>query len=975
MTAQFGARIDLTGPATIISDGGVGAILIGGSLTNLGSTANLTDVNILANGALIGLDATRTGTVATMTGGSITVSGDGIAGLYSDTNGVTNAINVKITTTGANTYGAFAEATIPGTPLVSPGGGTIHITGGSITTSGTGAFGVFAQGQQVMVPSTITLNDSAITTTGDGAVGYRADGGTITATNTTTQTSGASAPGGMLSNGGTVTINGGSVTTTGAGSFGFLVQQFTPVLGLNADPALPGVLLSPEPTLPNVLQISNATVNSAADAFHVEGAIANIAVSGSSVTSGNGVLLNTLSTGTTTLTAAASQLSGAITTDSSSTSGVTLQGNSTWTMTGSSNLSNLVNDSSTITFGRPVGDPTQLASYKTLSTTNYTGAGGTMGLNTFLGGDSSPSDKLVITTGGSASGSSLLRITNTGGPGAETTANGIAVVQAINGGTTAPGAFSLANPTNSIDVGFFQYRLFHGGVNGSNPADWFLRSDFVVPPPTTTPPTPTPPPAAIVPPASFPTTPPPDPLPPGVYPIIGPRVATYGVVQPIARQMGLTMLGTLHERIGDTLTTESADPFNEGWGRSGWARIFGQQINNRYQAFAEPSATGRLLGVQAGFDVWRGSFIPGHHDAAGVYFAYGNGTVDVNGLVTNAAATGYVFTNTGKLNLDAYSGGVYWTHYGPGGWYLDAVLQGTGYGGDATTVVSKLPTTGSGFVSSLEAGYPIPLAFGPRFILEPQAQIIYQHVGFRDAYDNISTVSLGSTSGTTGRLGVRGQWTIDTKDGMVWQPYLRANLWHDWGANAVLSSPGSAVQVPLLEAATRLEFAGGESLRISTNLSLYIQAGYEFAVGSSIARRNGVRGDVGLRYTIGQPPPPSPVAVPAAAAARSYLVFFAWDRATLTDRARQIVREAADNSAKVRYTRIEVDGSTDTSGTASYNQGLSVRRAEAVAADLVRDGVPRDAISIQGFGDTRLLVATGPGVREPQNRRVEIVLR
>ena len=80
--------------------------------------------------------------------------------------------------------------------------------------------------------------------------------------------------------------------------------------------------------------------------------------------------------------------------------------------------------------------------------------------------------------------------------------------------------------------------------------------------------------------------------------------------------------------------------------------------------------------------------------------------------------------------------------------------------------------------------------------------------------------------------------------------------------------------------------------------------------------------------------------VPAAAAARSYLVFFDWDKATLTDRARQIVKEAADNSTRVQYTRIEVNGYTDTSGTQQYNQGLSVRRARAVQAELVKDGVP-----------------------------------
>ena len=135
---------------------------------------------------------------------------------------------------------------------------------------------------------------------------------------------------------------------------------------------------------------------------------------------------------------------------------------------------------------------------------------------------------------------------------------------------------------------------------------------------------------------------------------------------------------------------------------------------------------------------------------------------------------------------------------------------------------------------------------------------------------------------------------------------------------------------------------------------------------------------IGLRYNFNQPPPPpppAPAAAPAPAPTRSYLVFFDWDKAALTDRARQIIKEAADNSTRVQYTRIEVNGYTDTSGTPKYNQGLSVRRAQAVAAELVKNGVPTNAITIQGFGDTHLLVPTGPGVREPQNRRVEIIIR
>jgi outer membrane protein OmpA-like peptidoglycan-associated protein len=135
---------------------------------------------------------------------------------------------------------------------------------------------------------------------------------------------------------------------------------------------------------------------------------------------------------------------------------------------------------------------------------------------------------------------------------------------------------------------------------------------------------------------------------------------------------------------------------------------------------------------------------------------------------------------------------------------------------------------------------------------------------------------------------------------------------------------------------------------------------------------------LGVRYAFNAappPPPPAPVAAPVREAARTYLVFFDWDRADLTDRARQIIAEAAQATTRVQVTRIEVSGHTDTSGTARYNQGLSVRRAQNVASELVRLGVPRQAITVQGFGESRPLVPTADGVREPQNRRVEIVLR
>ena len=103
-------------------------------------------------------------------------------------------------------------------------------------------------------------------------------------------------------------------------------------------------------------------------------------------------------------------------------------------------------------------------------------------------------------------------------------------------------------------------------------------------------------------------------------------------------------------------------------------------------------------------------------------------------------------------------------------------------------------------------------------------------------------------------------------------------------------------------------------------------------------------------------------------------MFFDWDRSDLSSRATQIIAEAATASTHVQVTRINVNGYTDTSGTPKYNQALSVRRAESVANELVKDGVSRNEIDIKGFGETHPLVQTGPGVREPQNRRVEIIL-
>ncbi|MDR3536750.1 MAG: OmpA family protein [Acetobacteraceae bacterium] len=225
-------------------------------------------------------------------------------------------------------------------------------------------------------------------------------------------------------------------------------------------------------------------------------------------------------------------------------------------------------------------------------------------------------------------------------------------------------------------------------------------------------------------------------------------------------------------------------------------------------------------------------------------------------------------------------------------------------------------------------------------------------------------------------------------------PYVGAGVGYEWAMDQNLHYTAFGQNfsgATKTEGAFAYQAIVGAALPIAAAPGLALTAEYRF-LGMTGDRTYGTTGGnlkfneeynhsvlLGVRYNFGQAPAPiaAPIAAPAPAVApaRSYLVFFDWDKATLTDRARQIISEAAANSTKVQYTKIEVNGYTDTSGTPKYNQGLSVRRAQAVAAELVKDGVPKAAISIQGFGDTHLLVPTGAGVREPQNRRVEIIIR
>lgn len=119
------------------------------------------------------------------------------------------------------------------------------------------------------------------------------------------------------------------------------------------------------------------------------------------------------------------------------------------------------------------------------------------------------------------------------------------------------------------------------------------------------------------------------------------------------------------------------------------------------------------------------------------------------------------------------------------------------------------------------------------------------------------------------------------------------------------------------------------------------------------------------------PPPPPP---PPAIIVRNFVVFFDFDKSNLSEEARQVVSSAVSAAKTSGAARITVTGHTDTVGSQRYNQRLSERRAESVKSEMVRLGMNGSEITTIGKSFNEPLIPTGPGVREPQNRRAMINL-
>ncbi|WP_170920964.1 OmpA family protein [Enhydrobacter aerosaccus] len=215
---------------------------------------------------------------------------------------------------------------------------------------------------------------------------------------------------------------------------------------------------------------------------------------------------------------------------------------------------------------------------------------------------------------------------------------------------------------------------------------------------------------------------------------------------------------------------------------------------------------------------------------------------------------------------------------------------------------------------------------------------------------------------------------------------ILANLLYDFAPGATITPYiGAGAGVGFVDSQSALgstvfAYQGiiGLGWNIDTNFRVNLDGRYYGTTNPTVYSTNWSNNNfsvmLGLQVKFGAPaeaapPPPPPVQAP------SYMVFFDWDRANLSPQALATIQQAADAYKTKGNARITATGHTDRSGPESYNMALSLRRANAVKDALVRDGVPATAISVVGKGEADPLVPTADGVREPQNRRVVIVLQ
>lgn len=450
---------------------------------------------------------------------------------------------------------------------------------------------------------------------------------------------------------------------------------------------------------------------------------------------------------------------------------------------------------------------------------NYSGQNGVIALNTVLASDEAASDKLIV-SGGSAAGSSTLKVTNVGGTGAQTVADGIQVVQTTNGATSAANAFKLSGGT--VSAGAYAYYLAKGGVSGGSEENWYLRN-AIVPDATTsvTPAEETP--QSIVD-ASHGNQ---------MLPVYRPEVALYAEAPSVARQLNLQQIDTFHDRQGEQslLRGDNKAP-------AFWARSWGSHADIHQSGDVNPAFNGTLWGLQLGQDLYTATEDSGATHHLGVLFGFSRATGDVDGFAL--AKQGM---RVGKLQLNNYNYGAYWTRVAASGWYTDAVLMGSALRLNTDSVNGvNASSSGNAVTGSVETGLPVSLGEG--VTLEPQAQLVWQRTSLDSLHDGVSDVRWNNGNTWQGRVGARLQWAFEAS-GVNWKPYLRANVLRSFGQDDDTSFDGSTT-IASNVGQTAGQIGAGLVAQVSQNGSLYATTGYLANLGGE--RQRVVTGNVGVRW-------------------------------------------------------------------------------------------------------------------------------
>lgn len=315
------------------------------------------------------------------------------------------------------------------------------------------------------------------------------------------------------------------------------------------------------------------------------------------------------------------------------------------------------------------------------------------------------------------------------------------------------------------------------------------------------------------------------------------------------------------------------------------------------------------------------------------------------------------------------------------GFYVGA---GAGVNWTRDANIRDYPVSGLGVEESFKIGGIGDLSAGYATAMGLRAELEFAW-RWRNAVDGTesATPALRGLGGKTESMAFMGNALYDVNTGTAFTPYIGLGA----GIAEVRQSLNGASGKDWVFAYQGIV---GAAYTVTNNLALTLDYRYfatvdpEFNLGPVTSKGEYRNHTIlaGLRYSFGAPARPTPVVAPAPAAPAAqgkpqsdYQVFFDWDKATITPVSDKIISDASAAAGKVRAVSIHVVGHTDTSGVPSYNQRLSLRRAEAVKRALIAKGTPANLVSIEGKGETQLMVSTGANVREPSNRRAEILIR